>query len=76
MSEIQLDTRGTLCPYPLIQAKEVINLMKSGDMLVIKYDFAQATENIPKWAAQSGHQVIDFQQTGNAQWQITLKKSA
>ncbi|HGJ5877380.1 MAG TPA: sulfurtransferase TusA family protein [Arsenophonus sp.] len=48
MGEIQLDTRGKLCPYPLIQAKEVINLMKSGDMLVIKYDCDQATENIPK----------------------------
>lgn len=61
MGEIQLDTRGKLCPYPLIQAKEVINLMKSGDMLVIKYDCDQATENIPKWATQSGHRVIDFQ---------------
>ncbi|WGO83197.1 sulfurtransferase TusA family protein [Arsenophonus apicola] len=74
MSEIQLDTRGKLCPYPLIQVQKAIDLMINGDILIIKYDCAQATENIPKWAAKSGHEVIDFQQTGNAQWQITIKK--
>ncbi|HGJ5906232.1 MAG TPA: sulfurtransferase TusA family protein [Arsenophonus nasoniae] len=43
MSEIQLDTRGKLCPYPLIQVQKAIELMINGDILIIKYDCAQAT---------------------------------
>ena len=69
-----LDSLGAVCPFPLIEAKDVMNTLASGDHLVIDFDCTQATEAIPHWAATDGHEVTGFIEKGEASWQITLKK--
>lgn len=69
-----LDSLGAVCPFPLIEAKDVMKTLQSGDHLVIDFDCTQATEAIPHWAATDGHEVTDFAEKGDASWQITLKK--
>ncbi|BCV46633.1 sulfurtransferase TusA family protein [Shewanella algae] len=46
-----LDTTGKLCPFPLIELQKLIKGIEKGDEVVLDYDCAQATENIPRWAA-------------------------
>lgn len=70
-----LDTRGKVCPFPLVDAKEAIKDIQSGDRLEILFDCTQATETIPLWAAESGHEVLEFESTGDAEWKIVLKKA-
>ncbi len=48
--------------------------LQSGDHLVIDFDCTQATDAIPQWCATDGHEVTDFKETGEASWQITVKK--
>ncbi len=62
-------------PVPLIEAKAALAEMASGDELVIEFDCTQATEAIPQWAAEEGHDITDFQQVGDAAWSITVKKA-
>lgn len=69
-----IDTVGKLCPIPLVEAKKAMAELASGDEIVIDYDCGQATENLPRWAAEAGHEVTNFEQVGNAQWTITIKK--
>lgn len=69
-----LDSLGAVCPFPLIEAKDVMKTLRSGDHLVIDFDCTQATEAIPQWAATDGHEVTDFTEKGDASWQITLQK--
>lgn len=69
-----IDTVGKLCPIPLMEAKRVMEELQSGDEVVIDYDCSQATENLPRWAAEVGHEVTNFEQIGDAQWTITIKK--
>ncbi|RLY93879.1 hypothetical protein EAE32_01115 [Kocuria tytonicola] len=69
-----LDSLGAVCPFPLIEAKDVMQTLHSGDHLVIDFDCTQATEAIPQWAATDGHEVTDFVEKGDASWQITLQK--
>ncbi|HIW99081.1 MAG TPA: YeeE/YedE family protein [Candidatus Nesterenkonia stercoripullorum] len=69
-----LDSLGALCPFPLIEAKDVMKTLTPGDHLVIDFDCTQATEAIPHWAAEDGHEVTDFREQGEASWQITLRK--
>ncbi|WP_368410595.1 YeeE/YedE thiosulfate transporter family protein [Kocuria sp.] len=69
-----LDSLGAVCPFPLIEAKDVMRTLNPGDHLVIDFDCTQATEAIPQWAATDGHEVTDFAEKGDASWQITLKK--
>lgn len=70
-----LDSLGAVCPFPLIEAKDVMTTLASGDHLVIDFDCTQATEAIPHWAAEDGHDVTDFHERGEASWQITLRKA-
>ena len=49
-----------------IKAKKEIEEMTSGEELVINFDCTQATESIPRWAAESGHTVTNYEEVGEA----------
>lgn len=70
----QLQVLGMVCPFPLVEAEKAIAELAAGDELVIDFDCTQATESLPRWAVQNGHQVTAFEQTGDAQWQIRIVK--
>lgn len=65
---------GQVCPFPLIEAKKAIEEIQPGDDLVIRFDCTQATESIPRWAAEAGHTVTNFEQLDEAAWTITVRK--
>ena len=69
-----LEVMGMVCPFPLVEAKEAIETLKSGDELEIQFDCTQATETIPRWAAEAGHTISNFEQIGEAAWTITVVK--
>lgn len=65
---------GMVCPFPLVEAEKAIAELDLGSELVIEFDCTQATESLPRWAVQQGHQVTEFEQTGDALWQISIRK--
>ncbi|MDO5094472.1 MAG: sulfurtransferase TusA family protein [Propionibacteriaceae bacterium] len=69
-----LETAGEVCPFPLNEAKAAIATIPSGDLLRIDFDCTQATEAIPRWAAESGYPVTAFERVGDAGWTITVAK--
>ncbi|NCG69051.1 oxidoreductase [Bacillus coagulans] len=69
-----LAVMGQVCPFPLIEAKKAIEEIQPGDDLVIRFDCTQATESIPRWAAEAGHTVTNFEQLDEAAWTITVRK--
>lgn len=69
-----LEVMGQVCPFPLVEAKKEIEELNSGDELVIEFDCTQATESIPRWAAEEGHLVTNFEQLDVAAWTITVQK--
>lgn len=71
-----LDSMGAVCPFPLIDTKTIMKELDPGDELIIKFDCTQATEAIPRWAAEDGHTVTDFEQLDDASWTMTVKKGA
>ena len=74
MAQYKLEVMGMVCPFPLVEAKEKMNDLTSGDELVIDFDCTQATETIPRWAAEAGHSVTNYEQLSDAAWTITVKK--
>lgn len=69
-----LEVMGQVCPFPLVEAKKEIEVLGSGDELIILFDCTQATETLPRWAAEAGHTITEFEQTDEAAWTITVKK--
>lgn len=70
----ELNTVGAVCPFPLIEAKSAMSTLTVGEELVIPFDCTQATDSLPRWAAQEGHEVTQFEQTGDAGWVISVRK--
>lgn len=71
---VTLETNGQVCPFPLVEAQKALDELDNGDELIINFDCTQATEAIPRWAAENGHPVTHFDQTGEASWTITIRK--
>ncbi|MFT8318820.1 MAG: sulfurtransferase TusA family protein [Sporolactobacillus sp.] len=69
-----LEVMGQVCPFPLIEAKKAIEDIHSGDELIIHFDCTQATESLPRWAAEAGHTITNYEQLGDAAWTISVKK--
>lgn len=42
--------------------------------LEIEFDYTQATEAIPAWAAEEGYEVTNYEQIDDAKWTITVMK--
>ncbi len=76
MALYELKSLGLVCPFPLLEAKEKMTQLAVGDALKIEFDCTQGTEAIPRWAAEAGHEVTDYEQIGDAAWSITIVKRA
>ncbi|AIL32307.1 sulfurtransferase TusA family protein [Basilea psittacipulmonis] len=72
--DLKLNTVGNVCPFPLVEAKNAMNQLNTGDQLIIEFDCTQATDSIPQWAADEGYEVKDFAQIDPAKWTITVVK--
>lgn len=70
-----LETNGMVCPFPLIEAKQKMEELQTGDELFIQFDCTQGTESIPQWAAENNYPVTHFAQVGDASWEIVVQKS-
>lgn len=69
-----LETSGQVCPFPLVEAKDAIGGLPVGGKLVINFDCTQATDAIPRWAAENGYPVTNYERLGDAAWTITVQK--
>jgi TusA-related sulfurtransferase len=72
--EKHLQVLGMVCPFPVVEAEREMNSMAVGDELMIDFDCTQATEALPRWALKQGHHIVEFEQTGDAQWRIKIRK--
>lgn len=75
MTKHLLETDGQVCPFPLVEAKQAIDQIDTGDELIINFDCTQATDSIPQWAAENGYPVTEFIKRGAAEWSITVRKA-
>ncbi|TFD02340.1 sulfurtransferase TusA family protein [Cryobacterium sinapicolor] len=75
MAQYTLETDGQVCPFPLVEAGAAITKLDLGDELTISFDCTQATDALPRWAAENGYPVTHFDRVGDAQWTITVQKA-
>jgi TusA-related sulfurtransferase len=74
MKRVHMDVIGQVCPFPLVEAEQAMKQLEPDDELVIDFDCTQATDSLPHWAVKNGHEVTLFEQTGDAQWRIAIRK--
>ncbi|MGB1189036.1 MAG: sulfurtransferase TusA family protein [Pseudomonadales bacterium] len=55
---MKLDTKGLNCPMPLLKAKQQLNKLDSGEVLLIEATDAGSVRDFQVFASQSGHLLL------------------
>lgn len=72
----RLDTRGEICPYPLVMVQREMKKLDPGEILLVISDYPLSAENIPRWATEHGHKVVRVEKVGDVLWEIEIEKVA
>ncbi|MDX1692830.1 MAG: sulfurtransferase TusA family protein [Ketobacteraceae bacterium] len=54
-----LDTRGLLCPMPVIRTQNMIQTLQPGDTLLVEATDPGVMHDIPAWCRINGHRILD-----------------
>ncbi len=57
-TEYMLDTKGLLCPLPVIRTQDRIRSLQSGDLLVVVASDPGVLYDIPSWCRIHGHELV------------------
>jgi tRNA 2-thiouridine synthesizing protein A len=55
-----LDAKGMLCPMPVVSVKRTIKDLQRGQVLAITATDKGACRDIPAWAEQTGHTLLNW----------------
>jgi tRNA 2-thiouridine synthesizing protein A len=62
MSEIQIaelvDTRGMLCPMPIVLANKTMKRLGVGDVMKVLATDKGALKDFPAWASDTGNEIV------------------
>ena len=55
---IELDTRGLLCPLPVLKLRKLIKSTKQKDKIKLMTDDPAAIVDVPHFCNEQGHQIL------------------
>lgn len=64
MSETLLDTRGSLCPQPIIDLAKAMKTLPAGARLVILNDDAAFPLDVEAWCRSNRHSLVELTSEG------------
>lgn len=59
-----LDATGLFCPEPVFRTKIEIEKMQVGQVLTVSADDPAAEDDISRWVARNGHELLDMAKDG------------
>ena len=60
MSELEsLDTRGLLCPLPVIRTQDRVKALPAGTLLTVVATGPGTLQDIPAWCRVQGHELLE-----------------
>jgi len=58
MKEIELDTRGLICPLPVLKAGKRLRSLPSGSVLRLLASDPMAVIDVPHFCGEQGHELL------------------
>ena len=55
----ELDTRGLLCPLPVLKLRKLINSTRQKDKIKLMTDDPAAIVDVPHFCNEQGHQILE-----------------
>jgi TusA-related sulfurtransferase len=73
-ASVSLDMRGAVCPGPILEAKKLINGMKSGEILRLISNCPGTRDDVEDWARNTGLGLVEVLQIGASEYEFFIKK--
>jgi tRNA 2-thiouridine synthesizing protein A len=71
----EVDAKGLSCPLPLLKAKQALNRMNKGEMLVVWATDAGSVRDFKVFAEQSGNRLLESSEQDGVYRYLLLKGS-
>lgn len=71
---VLLDIRGVHCPGPIVEAKKLLDGMKSGEVLKLISNCPGIRSDITGWADATGMQIIDTIEVASGEYEFYVRK--
>lgn len=59
-----MDATGLFCPEPVFRTKIEIERMQSGETITVVADDPAAEDDITRWVARNGHELVNMTKDG------------
>lgn len=73
-ASVTLDMRGAVCPGPIIEAKKLVNGMKSGEILRLISNCPGSRDDVEGWARNTGLALLEVVQVGVTEFEFFIRK--
>ena len=71
---VTVDMRGVSCPGPILQAKKLLDGMKSGEVLQMVSDCPAAVDDLASWAKAGSVEMLFSHETGRGVHEFYLRR--
>ena len=73
-ANVSLDMRGAVCPGPILEAKKLINGMKSGEILRMISNCPGSRDDVEDWARNTGLTLLEVVQVSAVEFEFFIRK--
>ena len=74
-TERMIDARGAYCPQPLNELMSAIRHGDVGDVFEVLSSDKGSTNDIPRWARKTGHELVGMDEGQDGTWSIRVRKA-
>lgn len=71
---VTIDMRGVSCPGPILQAKKMLDGMKTGEVLQLVSDCPAAVDDLASWAKAGSVEMLFSHETGRGVHEFYLRR--
>ncbi|HQW39464.1 MAG TPA: sulfurtransferase TusA family protein [Usitatibacteraceae bacterium] len=73
-AHVRLDLRGVSCPGPIVEARQLLKGMRSGEVLKLVSDCPGVRDDVAGWAEATRLELLDTVGSGNGAYEFYLRK--
>lgn len=73
-ANVLLDIRGVSCPGPIVEAKKLLNGMKTGEILKLVSNCPGIHSDIAGWAAATHMKIVDTVESAAGEYEFYIRK--
>lgn len=73
-AHVRLDLRGVSCPGPIVEARQLLKGMRSGEVLKLVSDCPGVRDDIAAWAEATRLELVSTVGTGSGAFEFYLRK--